>query len=177
MASEDGVRLEIIDSAENLSDADFQALVRLLRDSINGGFSIGFLQSNSDADLLEFWRSESSNLTGGSFLVVARVDGVVAGCTIITRESRSNARHRAEFRKLMVHSAYQRRGIASALQSKACDEAKRRGVTLLTLDSATGFLTDVVYEAWGWNRVGSIPDYATNPDGTLVATTYFYKRL
>ncbi|MEY2822662.1 MAG: hypothetical protein RLZZ485_298, partial [Actinomycetota bacterium] len=52
-----------------------------------------------------------------------------------------------------------------------------RGVSLLYLDSATGFLVESVYQAWGWTRVGSIPDYAANPDGTLVATTYFYKQL
>lgn len=175
--SGDQSQLEIIDSALALSEADIQALVKLLRDSIDGGNSIGFLQSSSDGDLLEFWQSEISKLNGDSFIVVARVEGLIAGCIIITREMRANGRHRGEFRKLMVHSAYQRRGIGSALERKGCDEAKRRGVSLLYLDSATGFLVESVYQAWGWTRVGSIPDYAANPDGTLVATTYFYKQL
>jgi len=175
--SHEGIHLEIIDSPEALSAATSQELLTLLRDSIDSGYSIGFLQSSSDDELLEFWQSEKSKLVGTSFLTVARVAGTVVGCTIITREARANGRHRGEFRKLMVHSDYQRRGIGRDLELKACEEAKRRGMSLLYLDSATGFLVDSVYQTWGWNRVGSIPDYATNPDGSLVATTYFYKQL
>jgi hypothetical protein len=48
--SGDQFQLEIIDSALALSEADIQALVKLLRDSIDGGYSIGFLQSSSDGD-------------------------------------------------------------------------------------------------------------------------------
>ncbi len=96
--SGDQYQLEIIDSALALSEADIQALVKLLRDSIDGGNSIGFLQSSSDGDLLEFWQSEISKLNGDSFIVVARVEGRIAGCIIITREMRANGRHRGEFR-------------------------------------------------------------------------------
>lgn len=177
MEEGDGIGIETIDAPGALSDEDIRSLTSLLRDSIDGGYSIGFLHSSSDDELRDFWQNESSKLRGESFLLLARVDGEVAGCVIITREARANGRHRAEFRKLMVHSVHQRKGIGIALERKASEEAKRRGVTLLYLDSATAFLVESVYESWGWIRVGSIPGYATNPDGTLVATTYFYKQL
>lgn len=177
MSSHVGIDLEIIDSPEALSEATILALSALLRDSIRSGYSIGFLQSSSDEELLEFWQSERSKLVGTSFLLLARIAGTVVGCIVITREVRANGRHRGEFRKLMVHSGFQQRGIGTALESAACQEARDRGISLLYLDSATAYLVDGVYQSWGWTRVGSIPDYATNPDGSLVATTYFYKQL
>ena len=96
---------------------------------------------------------------------------------IITPEPRSNGRHRGEFRKLIVHSDFQNCGIGAELESAACLAAKDIGLSLLYLDSATDFLVSRIYEKWGWHRVGSIPDFAAQPDGILVATTYFYKSL
>jgi hypothetical protein len=29
----------------------------------------------------------------------------------------------------------------------------------------------------GWSAAGTIPDYALNPDGTLTATTFYWKDL
>lgn len=177
MQDRSAIRIEIIDSPSALSDVDIAGLITLLRDSIDGGNSIGFLHSSSDDELGLFWQSERSKLQDGSFLLLARENSAIVGCIIITREVRANGRHRGEFRKLMVHSAHQRRGIGLALERSSCEEARRRGLKLLYLDSATGFLIDSVYQSWGWTRVGSIPEYATTADGTLVATTYFYKQL
>ena len=50
------------------------------------------------------------------------------------------------------------------------------GSVLLTLDTATGD-AERLYERLGYARAGSIPDYAMNPDRSLTATTFYYKRL
>jgi hypothetical protein len=47
----------------------------------------------------------------------------------------------------------------------------------LYLDSATSYLIDGVYEKWGWTKSGEIPNFAKNPDGSLVSTWFFYKIL
>lgn len=77
----------------------------------------------------------------------------------------------------MVLSGHQRGGVGSNLEKLACDSAKAIGISLLYLDSATDFLVSEKYESWGWLRVGSIPKYAAEPSGELVATTFFYKEL
>ena len=56
------------------------------------------------------------------------------------------------------------------------DEARRLGLTLLTLDTAEGVAARL-YERCGWSRAGTIPDYALWPDGGLCDTTIFYTRL
>jgi hypothetical protein len=54
--------------------------------------------------------------------------------------------------------------------------AAGHGRWLLTLDTATGAAARL-YERMGWNEAGTIPGYALNPDGTLTATTFYWKDL
>lgn len=150
-------------------------LVVVLRDSISNNYSIGFLATDSDESLREFWISELQRSNNSLFC--AWNESELIGTVIITRETRTNGRHRGELRKLMVHSDHQGRGVGSRLEKLACAAAKESGISLLYLDSATDFLVNEKYEAWGWQRVGSIPSYAADPFGKLIATTYFYKEL
>ena len=50
------------------------------------------------------------------------------------------------------------------------------GKTLLVLDTASDD-AERLYERRGWQRLGVIPDYALMPDGTLCATTFYFKKL
>lgn len=56
-------------------------------------------------------------------------------------------------------------------------EARRRELTLLTLDTATGSEAERLYEKLGWTRAGVIPNYALSPDGRPCGTTIFWKAL
>jgi hypothetical protein len=55
--------------------------------------------------------------------------------------------------------------------------ARAEGKTVLVLDTVTGSDAERLYARSGWQRVGSVPDYALMPDGALCATTVFYKRV
>jgi hypothetical protein len=55
-------------------------------------------------------------------------------------------------------------------------EAVAAGKTLLTLDTASD-AAERLYASLGWIRVGTIPNYALNPDGSPCDTVVFYKRL
>ncbi len=55
--------------------------------------------------------------------------------------------------------------------------ARASGRPLLVLDTRTGSDADRLYRSLGWIAVGTIPDYAADPDGTLAPCTFFYKRL
>ena len=113
----------------------------------------------------------------GNFLLCAFDDGEPVGVLIINPEKRSRENHRAELRKFLIRANYQRRGIGSLLERFACELATKKGLKLLYLDSATDYAVSDVYEKWGWIKVGTIPNFATQPDGGLTPTTYFYKEL
>ena len=162
------------------SDVSFEvrkSLVNLLKDSVANNYSVGFMQDSTDADFEKFWLDEIEMCDSENGIFLAFTGDQVLGSVIVTRELRANGRHRAEFRKLLVHSKAQKMGIGTALERWATNYAKDIGLKLLYLDSATSFLIDGVYEKWGWKKSGEIPNFAKNPDGSLVSTWFFYKLL
>ena len=52
-----------------------------------------------------------------------------------------------------------------------------RRATLLLLDTVADSVADRLYRAAGWTCFGRVPDYATDPDGTLRDCTFFYKQI
>lgn len=169
------IRIGDLATDKRRADEVLDNLVSILRDSITNNYSIGFLASDSDASLRDFWANEIQR--PNNLIICAWDENEIVGTVIITRESRTNGLHRGEFRKLLVHSSNQRMGIGTSLEAYACEAARNLGLNLLYLDSATDYLVEKTYEDWGWQRVGSIPKYAAEPSGNLVATTIFYKEL
>ncbi|MFO1069756.1 MAG: hypothetical protein U1E14_14650 [Geminicoccaceae bacterium] len=54
--------------------------------------------------------------------------------------------------------------------------ARAAGRTLLVLDTASAE-AERLYARAGWQRVGVIPDYALNPDGSFCDTVLYYRKL
>ncbi|MEU9143766.1 GNAT family N-acetyltransferase [Streptomyces sp. NPDC048349] len=157
--------------------AERDQLAALLLDVVDGGASLGFLAGLDRESAAAWWDSLLPAVEDGSLaLWVSRTDdGRVDGTVSWYRESKPNGRHRAELRKLMVHPAARGRGTARALLAEAEAAAAAAGVVLLFLDTETGSGAERVYRSAGWTEAGTIPDYATDPDGRLHPTTLFYK--
>jgi GNAT superfamily N-acetyltransferase len=79
--------------------------------------------------------------------------------------------------KLFVLRDRRSSGIASALLTAVETYARGEGRTLLVLDTETGSPAEEVYRRRGWQYGGSIPDYATTPDGRLHPTSYYFKKV
>ncbi|MEU9027255.1 GNAT family N-acetyltransferase [Streptomyces sp. NPDC048383] len=152
-------------------------LAALLVDVVEGGASLGFLAGLDHAAAAAWWDSLAPSVEEGALaLWVSRgADGGLDGTVSWYRESKPNGRHRAELRKLMVHPAARGRGTARALLAEAEAQAARAGVVLMFLDTETGSGAERVYRSAGWTEAGTIPDYATDPEGRLRPTTLFYK--
>jgi ribosomal protein S18 acetylase RimI-like enzyme len=80
---------------------------------------------------------------------------------------------------MIVHRRARRRGIARALMLELERQARaqRPPFTLLVLDTCKGSAAEQLYASLGWTRVGEIPHYSLNPDGTWCDTVFFYKNL
>jgi len=152
-------------------------LVELLRDAVQDGASVGFVQVPGVADAERWWRR---HLAGGwTWVAVEESQGTarVAGTVSLRVDQPENGRHRADLTKLLVHRDFRGRGIASRLVTAAEEAAVEAGRTLLVLDTETGSPAEGIYERWGWRRVGTIEGYAVNPDGSVRGTTLFSKVL
>jgi phosphinothricin acetyltransferase len=87
-----------------------------------------------------------------------------------------NQPHRAEVKKMLVHSDGRRQGIAGSMLRRVEEEALKRGRTLLILDTGSEEARRV-YERGGWSRFGFVPDFALMPDGGFCDTTFYLKDL
>jgi ribosomal protein S18 acetylase RimI-like enzyme len=151
-------------------------LADLLLDTVAGGNSLGFLASLDHDEAAAWWHSllpavEAGDLTVWVTAAAGRVEGTVA----LRRETKPNGRHRGEVVKLMVHRDARGRGLARTLLAALEEHAAREGLRLLVLDTETGSPAQHVYRATGWTEAGTVPDYATDPDGVPRPTTIYYK--
>jgi hypothetical protein len=55
--------------------------------------------------------------------------------------------------------------------------AREEKQSVLVLDTVTSGDAGRLYQRAGWQRVGSVPNYALMPDGALRGTTFYCKQL
>lgn len=155
-------------------------LCALLRDAVEHGASIGFTLPLEEEEVRAYWRGVAAGVAAGDRLVWLAIDGAGAllGTVQLALERRSNGRHRAEVQKLLVWQRARGAGTGRTLMGRLEEEARARGRSLLFLDTSVGAAGAVdFYLKLGYTAGGGIPDYAANPDGTLVANAIFWKRL
>jgi acetyltransferase len=155
-----------------------QGLYELLEDAVRQGASIGFLDDFDRAQGVAYLSELKGQLESAERLlwVVVRNEQVLASVQLAPCK-KANGRHRAEVQKLLVHMDFQRHGLATQLMNGAELEARRKGLSLLFLDTEARSPAEAFYKAAGYTRVGEIPDYAGRPDGTLINTALYYKLL
>jgi GNAT superfamily N-acetyltransferase len=161
------------------AEAELDALTEILHDSVLHGASVNFLQPFSHDSARAFWQRQLPSLADGkAVLLGARLDGTLVGTVMLGLDMTPNQQHRADVKKLLVHSRARRRGLARALMQAAEAEARRRGLRLLTLDTEHGSDAEPLYHALGYSLLGILPGYALAADGsTLKPCAFFYKTL
>ncbi len=171
-----GLVVDALDAAA-ASSAE-RRLAGILVSCVNGGASVSFLPPLSVETARGFWRGVSAGVaTGGTVLLAAWCDGLIAGTAQLILAPQPNAPHRAEVAKVLVDPAFRRRGIGRALMIRAEQAARGIGRRLLTLDTWSGREAEALYRSLGWQETGRVPGYAVEADGTPVDTTFFWKRV
>ncbi|PKB20591.1 GNAT family N-acetyltransferase [Janthinobacterium sp. 64] len=160
--------------------ASLPELGALLHACVHDGASIGFILPFDVAASQAFWTDNvlPAVTRGVRLLLVAEVDGRVAGAVQLDWDTNPNQAHRAEVRKLLVAPAYRRLGLARQLMQALEEPARRLPRSLLTLDTRSGDHAQALYLSLGYVVAGSIPAYALAPaSDRLDATTIMYKQL
>jgi GNAT superfamily N-acetyltransferase len=163
--------------ARPAADADVRELAQLLLDAVASGASVGFLDSLSADDAAEWWRAKLASADPRAVFLVARDAAGIAGTVQLLPAAMPNQPHRADIAKLQVHRRARGEGLGRELMEAIESRARAAGFTLLTLDTKRGDVAETLFERSGWTRVGVIPDYALDPDGSSCDTVIFYKQL
>lgn len=159
------------------TDSDVRDLARLLVDAIDSGAGVSFLAGLTEAEAEAWWRSVLAAASPRAVILAARdADGIV-GTVQLQPSWAPNQPHRADVAKLLVHRRARRRGIGRALMHALEQAAADGGFTLLLLDTCKGYDAERLYASTGWVRVGEVPGFALNPDGSRCDTVFFYKQL
>ena len=166
-------------SPEDL-ESNLAVLADILHASVMAGASINFILPYGEADAARFWTDKVlPGLNGGKLvMLVARIDGKIAGTVQLDCDTPPNQPHRAELRKLMVHPAFRNRGIARALMAAIEKIAAARGRSLITLDTRAGDNAEPLYTSLGYVTVGIVPGYARDVfEDRFDDCTFMYKQL
>lgn len=153
-------------------------LVVLLKETVNGGDTVGFLPPLSTDEAAAFWDEVREALeVGGRRMLIARRAGRVVGTVQLDLAMQTNGRYRAEVIKLLVHREARRQGLGQKLMCVVETVGRGEGRTLLVLDTRQGEPSEAFYAASGYQCAGVIPNFARSEDGTLHSTVLFYKEL
>lgn len=163
---------------EALSSREFGGLCDVLIDCVEGGASVSFMQPMTVAKAAEFWREVAAGMARGELVLLVAEDerGAIIGTAQVVWAQPENQPHRADVAKMLVHRRARRSGVGAAVLEAAERAAAEAGKTLLVLDTASAE-AERLYERRGWQRVGTIPNFALWPGGGPCDTVVYYKRL
>jgi len=150
-------------------------LTDLLGACVERGASVGFVLPFDRAAGEAMWRETAAR--PGTAVLGAFEASRLLGVVLLVRSPRQNGRQCASVQTLLVAPDARRRGLGRALLEGAEAEARRRGITLLLLDTETGGDAARLYRALGWIEAGVVPGYAARPDGRITPQTFFHKPL
>lgn len=128
-------------------------------------------------DAMVWWRKILNESPPRTVVLAARDEQGIVGTVQLQPAWPPNQPHRADVAKLIVHARARGRGIARALMHELERCAREERFTLLLLDTCKSSAAERLYSSLGWVRVGDVPKFALNPDGTWCDTVFFFKEL
>lgn len=150
----------------------------ILRDAVDSGASVNFLEGFTQGEGEEFWRGQISGLAdGGRHLLVAEDGDRLIGTVVLTKAPQPNQPHRADVGKMLVLASHRRKGVGRRLLDAVEALAREEGRTLLMLDTTLGSSGDLLYRSCGWVQYGIVPGHALSTLGVPTATAFFYKEV
>ena len=161
-----------------VAPADLRALAELLCDAVQSGAAVSFLATLTVAEAEAWWRTALETAHPKAVFLVARDGERIVGSVQVHPAWAPNQPHRMDLAKLLVHRSVRQGGLGSRLMRAAEEAARSAGYTLITLDCKRGGAAERLYRKLGWTFVGTIPNFAVDPDGvTPHDDLIFYKPL
>ena len=166
-----------IESLRVATDQAVEELSAVRLDAVDDNAGISFMKGLTRAEAAAWWRKVIGSLSSRAVLLVARDEKGIVGTVQLQPAWPPNQPHRADVAKLMVHRRGRGHGIARALMTELERHARDQEFTLLVLDTCKGGQAEKLYASMGWTRMGEIPNFALNPDGSWCDSVFFYKEL
>jgi ribosomal protein S18 acetylase RimI-like enzyme len=166
-----------IDRVERASDDVVRGLTDVLMDAVKSGAGVSFMSDLTTEHAAAWWRKTLDGASPRTVILVARDAQGILGTVQLQPSWAPNQPHRGDVAKLIVHRRARGRGVARALMQALELHAREQQFTLLLLDTCKGSAAERLYTSLGWTRVGEVPNFALNPDGSWCDTVFFYRTI
>ncbi|KVT15065.1 acetyl-transferase [Burkholderia sp. MSMB1078WGS] len=161
-----------------VDDALGAQIVELMRRTSESAPIIGFAETITDAEASRYLEELRSNLAGEKvrLLTIFANTGQLIGLCTLRRNLNPNNRHITDLAKGMIHDACRGGGVLPAAFVEIALQCDRDNVELLTLDVRDGTPAHRVWEHYGFQTWGTLPDYA-RANGKIHAGHFMMQRV
>ncbi|MGZ8794881.1 MAG: N-acetyltransferase family protein [Gaiellaceae bacterium] len=147
-------------------------------DALSVGMALGALDTMGRNALERWYHRVVAGLEDRRrVLLVAEEEDRLRGMAQLVFSGATNADHRAEVQRVGVATEARGRGIGRSLMAAVEEVAGEHHVTLLWLTTHADTGACAFYEALGYTRMGTMPNYSRRPDGTLWPGAFYFKEL
>jgi ribosomal protein S18 acetylase RimI-like enzyme len=171
-----GAEIEVA-SVTEFNGTDLDDLCETTEAAIKAGGGFGWLEPPRRHLLESYWKGVL--LVPDRHLIVARLDGAIAGSVQLLRPLRANEAqaHQAQLLALFVAPWARRRGLAKQLLLKAEDVGRIAGASIVNLDvRETQAPAIALFDAMGYQRWGIHPAYA-RVENQILRGLFYWKEL
>jgi len=137
-------------------------IIALMRLTTQASPIIGFGTQIDDAQAAAYIEELRANLGAGKcrLLEIRSDGGALIGLCTIRRNLNPNNRHIADLAKGMIDERYRGGAVLSAAFLEMSERCMTDGVEVMTLDVRAGTRAQRVWEHYGFETYGVLPDYA-----------------
>lgn len=147
-----------IEADPALDDALERSLVDLWAAVSNAGGAVGFVPPVTASEVASTVTPLFTSIRSGpNRLVIARVDGAVAGMATLEFREGEMFTHWAWVKRVQVHPSLQGLGIGARLIAALHDIARAEGLEQLFLTIRAGMGLERLYESLGYRQVATLP--------------------
>jgi hypothetical protein len=138
-----------------------EGIVQLMRETTASDPIIGFGATITDTEASQYLAELRSNLAAEKCRLLTVIAGgeVIALCTL-RRNLNPNNRHITDLAKGMISHRHRGTTLLAASLHEIANQCERDGVDLVTLDVRAGTRAHQVWERFGFEIYGTLPDYA-----------------
>jgi GNAT superfamily N-acetyltransferase len=158
------IEIEVL-SAESAED-HLPRFSEILIDCVEGGAAIGHRLPVNPLRVATYWEDVLMSVgLGERVLIVARLAGEIVGLVQLILSPGENAPDRGDVFKLLVARKARERGVGEALMRTVEIEGRKRGLTLLAVNTVQGGAAERLCRRLGWKETDVAPGYLLDPWG------------
>jgi Sortase and related acyltransferases len=154
------------------------SFTELFKETVNGGASLGYVAPLTHNAARDYWLSLRSELDSGArLLLAAYAEGQLVGSGQLYLPYWPAARHRAEVHKLLVGATTRGHGVGKQLMTSLHETSRRRGRSLILLNTRRGGSAERFYMRLGYKEVGVVPGHIAAQGGLRYDSVILYLEL